>query len=219
MADIRGFTLLSEYLTPDQAVTLLNAYFAAIVSPLIGEGAMLDRYLGDGILAHFEGEDRAARALRAARGVLRVLDVLNTTHPDRQPIAIGIALHAGTVLVGTIGAPARCEYTIVGDAVHVTERLGKGNREWEWVVVAPAQALAGVADPSRHGFVGPRLVTVRGRNEPIAVKPLPRTAFWRCPPVGHPVARQTGAEGRSCLLLRRDGPRSPGHAGCSSSRG
>lgn len=177
MADIRGFTLLSEHLTPAQAVTLLNDYFAAIVSPLIGEGAMLDRYLGDGILAHFEGEDRAARALRAARGVLRALDVLNTTHPDRQPIAIGIALHAGTVLVGTIGAPARCEYTIVGDAVNVTERLEKCNKELESVVVASVEALAGVVDPDRHGFIGPRVVTVRGRHDPIAVHYIPRIAL------------------------------------------
>src|SRR5262249_17655220 len=174
MADIRDFTLLSEHLTPAQAVTVLNDYFAAIVSPLIGEGAMLDRYLGDGILAHFEGEDRACRALRAARGVLRALDVLNATHPDRQPIAIGIALHAGTVLVGTIGARERGEYTTVGDAVTATERLEKCNKELESVVVASVEALAGVAEPSRHGFIGPRLVTVRGRTEPIAVHYMPR---------------------------------------------
>jgi class 3 adenylate cyclase len=175
MADMRGFTLLSEHLTPAEAVTVLNDYFGAIVLPLIAEGAVLDRYLGDGILAHFEGEDRAARALRAARGVRRALDILNTAHLDRQPIAIGIALHAGTVLVGTIGAPTRCEYTLVGDAVNVTERLEKCNKELESVVVASVQALAGVADPSHHGFIGPRLVAVRGRNEPIAVYYMPRT--------------------------------------------
>src|SRR5262249_17658730 len=175
MADIRGFTLLSEYLTPDQAVTLLNAYFAAIVSPLIGEGAMLDRYLGDGILAHFEGEDRPTRALRAARGVLLALDVLNTTHPDRQPIAIGIALHAGTVLVGTIGPPTRCEYTIVTDADNVAERHEKDSKQLGCVTVASVQARAGRADPGGHGFIGPGLVTVRGRNEPIAVHYMPRT--------------------------------------------
>jgi adenylate cyclase len=177
MADIRGFTLLSEHLTPAEAVTVLNDYFGAIVLqlPLIAEGAMLDRYLGDGILAHFEGEDQPARALRAARGARRALDILNTAHPDRQPIAIGLALHAGTVLVGTIGAPARCEYTLVGDAVNVTERLEKCNKELESVVVASVQALAGVADPSRHGFIGPRLVALRGRNEPIAVYYMPRT--------------------------------------------
>src|SRR5262249_62298870 len=88
-----------------------------------GSADLLDRYLGDGILAHFEGEDRAARALRAARGVLRALDVLNTTHPDRQPVAIGIALHAGTVLVGSIGAPARGDYALVGDADNVNARV------------------------------------------------------------------------------------------------
>jgi class 3 adenylate cyclase len=65
--------------------------------------------------------------------VRRALDILNTAHPGRQPIAIGIALHAGTVLVGTIEAPARCEYTLVGDAVNVTERLEKCNKELQSV--------------------------------------------------------------------------------------
>jgi len=175
MADIRGFTRLSQHLRPADAVRVLNDYFDAVVGALHAEGAILDRYLGDGILAHFEGDDRAGRALRAALGMRRSVDWLNRRHPDREAIAIGIALHAGPVLVGTIGPPMRREYTIIGDAVNVSDRLEKSNKELGSVLVASVDALAGVADPSSHGLLGPRLVTVHGHDQPIAVHYLPET--------------------------------------------
>ena len=178
MADIRGFTRLSERLTPPAAVALLNNYFGVVVAPLAAEGAVLDGYVGDGLVAFFEGEDRTARALhalRAADGMRAALVRFNTTRGDR-PLRMGIAIHAGEVLVGTIGAPARREYTIIGDVVNVTDRLEKSNKEFDSVVVASAAALADVPDPAGLGFHGPQLVTVRGRDEPIAVYYLPRDA-------------------------------------------
>ena len=78
MADIRGFTRLSQHLRPADAVSLLNDYFDAVVGALLAEGAILDRYLGDGVLAHFEGDDRAGRALRAALAMRLSVDRLNT---------------------------------------------------------------------------------------------------------------------------------------------
>jgi class 3 adenylate cyclase len=175
MADIRGFTRLSQHLRPADAVRLLNDYFDAVVGALLWEGAILDRYLGDGILAHFEGDDRAGRALRAALAMRRSVDRMNTAHPDREALAIGIALHAGPVLVGTIGPPTRREYTIIGDVVNVSDRLEKSNKELGSVLVASVDALAGVADPSSHGLLGPRQVTVHGHDQPIAVHYLPET--------------------------------------------
>lgn len=176
MADIRGFTHLSERLTPAAAVALLNDYFGVVVAPLAAEGAVLDGYVGDGLLAFFEGEDRAARALhalRAADGMRAALVRFNTTRGD-GPLRMGIAIHAGEVLVGAIGAPARREYTIIGDVVNVTDRLEKSNKELDSVVVASAAALADVPDPAGLGFRGPQLISVPGRDEPIAVYYLPR---------------------------------------------
>src|SRR5262249_36318560 len=171
-----GFTRLSERLTPGAAVTLLNDYFGAVVLALAAEDAILDRYLGDGILAHFAGPERAARALRAAHGIRRALDRFNAARPEREPIAVGIAIHAGTVLVGAIGAGDRRDYTIIGDAVNVADRLEKWNKELESVIVASVKGLEGLGDPCRHGFVGPRIVTVYGHDEPIVVHYLPRGA-------------------------------------------
>ena len=176
MVDMRGFTRLSERLTPGAAITLLNDYFGAVVLALAAEDAILDRYLGDGILAHFAGPERSARALRAAQGIRRVLDRFNAARPEREPIAVGIAIHAGSVLVGAIGAGDRRDYTIIGDAVNVADRLEKWNKQLESVIVASVEGLAGLGDPSRHGFVGPRIVTVDGRDEPIVVHHLPRSS-------------------------------------------
>jgi adenylate cyclase len=91
---------------------------------------------------------------------------------------MGIALHAGPVLIGTIGTPSRRQYTVVGDAVNVTQRLEKLNKELDSAIVASAAALAG-ADAGELGFRGPRRVELHGRDEPIAVHWLPRAGAAR----------------------------------------
>lgn len=169
MADIRDFTHLTERLTPAAAVALLNDYFAVVVAPLAAEGAVLDGYIGDGLLAFFEGEDQIHRALRGAEGMRAALARFNLRRGAAAPLRMGIAIHAGAVLVGTVGAPSRREYTIIGDAVNVTERLEKWNKELGSVIVASARALADVSYPNALGFRGPQLVPVRGHDEPIAV--------------------------------------------------
>jgi adenylate cyclase len=174
MADIRGFTRISERLTPAQAVALLNDYFAVIVAPLAEQGAVLDGYVGDGLVAFFEDEQRTVRALRAAEGMRSALARFNATRSDAPPLRIGIAVHTGDVLVGTIGTAPRREYTIIGDVVNVTDRLEKMNKELDSVVVVSAIALGEVPDPVRLGLRGPVTLRLPGRKEPIAVHHLPR---------------------------------------------
>ena len=176
MADMRGYSRLSERLTPAQSVALLNEYFSVVAAPLAAECAVLDKYIGDGILAFFEGADHAARGLRAARGMLAALDGFNAQRPGREPIVIGIAVHTGDVLVGTIGAPIRREYTLIGDAVNVTARLEECNKRFGSVLVASATTFARAAC-SATDFHGPELVDLRGRGAPVTVHYLPtRTA-------------------------------------------
>jgi adenylate cyclase len=172
IADMRGYSRLSERLTPGQAVALLNDYFSIVAAPLAAEAAVLDKYIGDGILAFFEGADHAARGLRAARGMLAALADFNAKRDGQPPILIGIALHTGEVLLGTIGAPIRREYTVIGDAVNVTARLEKYNKHFGSVLVASATTLQHAAVPATD-LLGPELVDVRGRDAPIAVHYLP----------------------------------------------
>jgi class 3 adenylate cyclase len=172
MADIRGYSRLTERLEPAAAVALLNEYFAVVAAPLAADGAVLDKYIGDGILAFFEGADHATRGLRAARGMLAELDAFNAQRPGHAPLRIGIAVHTGEVLVGTIGAPIRREYTLIGDAVNVTARLEECNKRFDSVLIASATTLARSSVPSGD-LCGPELVDLRGRGAPIAIHYLP----------------------------------------------
>lgn len=179
IADIRGFTTISEPLGPTEAVGLLNSFFASVVGPLAAEGAVLDKYLGDGLLAFVEGEDHAARGLRAARRVVQAVAESNAQRA--QPIRMGIAVHTARAFVGSIGAPARMEYTIIGDAVNVTSRLEglmsskAGAERIDATLVASEET---VKQASAEGFAlpelaGPVQVGVHGRAQPLDVYYLP----------------------------------------------
>jgi class 3 adenylate cyclase len=186
IADIRGYSRLTERLEPAQAVALLNQYFAVVAGALAAEDAVLDKYIGDGILAFFEGADHATRGLRAARGMLARLDEFNAARAGQEPLRIGIAVHTGEVLVGTIGAPIRREYTLIGDAVNVTARLEECNKRFNAVLIASATTLARTTLPA-DDLCGPELVDLRGRGAPIAIHYLPAAYSERS--AGPPLAK------------------------------
>ena len=183
IADIRGFTTLSEPLGPTEAVALLNSFFATIVGPLAAESAVLDKYLGDGMLAFVEGEDHAARGLRAAH---RIVQAVQETNAQRsQPLRIGIGVHTAPAFVGSIGAPVRMEYTIIGDAVNVTSRLESvmsskaGAERLDAVLVASSETVsqAAAAGYSIPELQGPVPLAVHGRAQSVDVYYLPPQAL------------------------------------------
>lgn len=166
ICDIRGFTRLSESMTPQATVAFLDRYFAAVCAPLAARGAVIDKFLGDGVLAFFEGEGHAVAALGAAREILVVLDAFNVGRD--APIRIGIALHTGPVLVGTVGGGGRREYTLISDTVNVVSRLEELNKTYGSTIVASAETVT-AASSEAVGFSGPIEVPVRGRNESISI--------------------------------------------------
>ena len=183
IADIRGFTTMSEPLGPTEAVGLLNRFFATMVGPLAAEDAVLDKYLGDGLLAFVEGDGHAARGLRAARNIVRAVEETNEARvaQGEAPIRMGVAVHTASAFVGSIGAPSRMEYTIIGDAVNVTSRLEGLMSSKAGADRIPATIVASgetVRAASEDGFAvpemeGPRQVLVHGRAQPLDVYYLP----------------------------------------------
>jgi adenylate cyclase len=173
LVDIRGYTGRAERLTPREAVGFLNDYFSVVVAPLAAEGAVLDKYLGDGVLAFFESEEHARRALRAARAILAAIARYNQTRPPAEAVTIGIALHTGRALVGTIGAEQKREYTAIADAVNLTARLEELNKTFGSSLVVSEAVLEAVAAGDRVGFVGPLTTPIRGHEVPIRVRYLP----------------------------------------------
>ncbi|HET7770457.1 MAG TPA: adenylate/guanylate cyclase domain-containing protein [Chloroflexota bacterium] len=183
IADIRGFTTMSEPLGPAEAVGLLNRFFATMVGPLAAEDAVLDKYLGDGLLAFVEGDKHAVRGLRAARNIVRSIEETNAERvaEGEAPIRMGVAVHTASAFVGSIGAPSRMEYTIIGDAVNVTSRLEglmsskAGAERIPATIVVSGDAVRAAREDGYEvsELEGPRNVSVHGRAQPLEVYYLP----------------------------------------------
>ncbi|MBL8681964.1 MAG: adenylate/guanylate cyclase domain-containing protein [Myxococcales bacterium] len=142
-SDIRSFTTISEQMDAHALVELLNEYFTVMVSIIMEEGGVVDKYIGDAIMAVFGApvsrEDDAIRAVRAATRMRAALVPLNESLVARgiAPIATGIGVHTGEVVAGNIGSEQRMEYTVIGDAVNVASRLeGKTKDLGESLVVS-----------------------------------------------------------------------------------
>ena len=173
LCDIRGFTQISERLSPQETVTFINAYLDLVCPPIVGSGGVIDKFMGDGVLAFFEGGGHAGRALEAAR---RILASVERSGRTSDPIRIGLALHTGEVLIGSIGPRTRREVTIISDAVNTLTRLEELNKVYGSVVVASAATMANVDVLDRDGFAGPVNVAIRGRGAGISVYVLGASA-------------------------------------------
>ncbi|MFO0617926.1 MAG: adenylate/guanylate cyclase domain-containing protein [Polyangiaceae bacterium] len=129
-SDIRGFTSWAETAPPETVVRELNAYFTEMVEIVHAHGGVVDKFIGDGMMAVFgvDAPETAANcAVDAAIAMLAAVERLNTRLS--QPIAIGVGLHLGDVVAGTIGAPDRLEYTFVGDTVNTAARIESMTKE------------------------------------------------------------------------------------------
>jgi len=175
LVDMRGYTHRVERMRPRAAVGFLNDYLAVVVPRIAAEGGVIDKYLGDGVLAFFEADGQQHRAVRAARAILDGVAHHNQDYGFVDPIKVGIALHAGAALVGTIGAAHKREYTVIADVVNVTARLEELNKTLGSSLVASAAVVDALAPAERAGLVGPEEISIRGRDAPLAVYRLPAT--------------------------------------------
>ena len=128
-SDIRGFTPMSETMSPDEIARLLTEYFTEMVDKVFEYGGTLDKFMGDAIMALWGApivhEDDADRAVQCAISQLEELEKLNAKwkQEGRTEVQIGIAINFGEVFAGNIGSDRRLEYTVIGDAVNTAYRL------------------------------------------------------------------------------------------------
>jgi adenylate cyclase len=169
--DIRSFTALSERLDAQAVVRLLNEFFTAMVTILIEEEGVVDKYIGDAIMAVFGAPvpkaDDAVRAVRAAVRMREALARLNTDLARRglPEIRAGIGIHTGEVVAGNIGSEARMEYTVIGDAVNLAARLESATKELGASILISENTHAHVRDVAVARPVGE--ISVRGRARPV----------------------------------------------------
>lgn len=165
-SDIKGFTSLSEKLDPQEIVKFLNIYMTAMCEVIEREHGVVDKFMGDGIMAIFTPElagDHAAAAVRAGLGMQAALNHIRQSNPLLQQLHMRVGINTGEVVAGNIGSETRMDYTVIGDNVNVASRI-EGMCEPDGVLVsastwAGVQAeFSGVARPPLH---------VKNRGEPV----------------------------------------------------
>lgn len=150
-SDIRNFTGMSESMTPQQVVAFLNDYFSEMVDAVFENGGILDKFIGDGLMAVFGALDETDHEKHAVRTALRMKALLGKINGTRSvhglpPIAIGIGIHTDEVIVGNIGSRKRLEYTVVGDGVNTSSRLQGLNKEFGTTILISETTYEKVKD-------------------------------------------------------------------------
>jgi len=168
--DIRSFTAAARTRTPAEVVTRLDAVFEILVDVVDRHNGIVNKFLGDGLLAIFgapiDDPLEAANAVTAAREMLSAIDLNNADDP--WPIRLGIGIHIGQAVAGTVGSPRRKEYTVIGDTVNLASRLESLNKEvGSQLVVSEAVREAAGDAVGEILPLGP--LPVRGYAEPVTV--------------------------------------------------
>jgi adenylate cyclase len=199
-SDIRGFTTITEKLGAQGTVALLNEYFTLMVDCIQREEGMLDKFIGDAIMAAFGipvgHDDDADRAVRASIAMIRELWNWNKVRVSegKLPVDIGIGLNTDNVVSGTIGSKKRMDYTIIGDGVNLAARLESACKQYGAHIL-----ISEFTYKQLRGTYYSReldLVVVKGKTKPVAIYEVPRLPHRRelSPDDRCPAPLQVGAD-------------------------
>jgi adenylate cyclase len=170
-SDIRGFTAFSEKRTAEEVVDMLNEYFAVMVKIITARGGVVDKFIGDAIMAVWgaprSSELDATNALYACLEMRKALEKLNEDRIARNqpPINIGMGLHAGPAISGTIGSNERMEYTVIGNTVNTASRIEASTKAFGADLLVTDDVIAKVGDLFKLELAG--AAEVKGRSEAI----------------------------------------------------
>jgi adenylate cyclase len=168
--DFRSFTVQAQQRSPREVVERLDRAFAVLVEILDRHGGIVNKFLGDGLLALFGApiahDDAVRQAVDAARDMLAAMERDNAA--GDWALRIGIGVHVGEVVAGTIGSPRRKEYTVIGDAVNLASRLESLNKELGTQCLISAAVYDALGEAGRDA-VPLGEMKVRGYERPVAV--------------------------------------------------
>lgn len=167
-SDIRDFTTLSEKMTPDANFAFINAYLERMGPVIRTHGGFIDKYIGDAIMALFETADDA---LRASLDMLETLDRFNADRgtSGQAPIAIGIGLNSGSLMMGTIGEQHRMDGTVISDAVNLASRIESLTKVYRMRLLISQYTYEQLSDPAARDIRPIDVVIVKGKTRPITI--------------------------------------------------
>jgi adenylate cyclase len=176
-SDIRNFTTISERLNPHQVVEMLNAFLSRACQHILEQGGTVDKFIGDAVMAVFGSpvpyKDHAQRALRAALGMAETAREFRSWMYERfvgvnlPEFVIGIGVHTGEAVIGSIGSPRRMEFTAIGDTVNTASRLESLTKELGWTIVASSTTIDAAGPGVSIGKSGK--MPVKGREKYVEV--------------------------------------------------
>jgi hemerythrin len=167
-SDIRDFTPLSESMTPRENFEFINSYLSQMEPVISRHSGIIDKYIGDAIMALFDKSDDALN------GALAMLERLTFYNAGREragyaPIHIGIGLNTGRVMIGTVGGINRMDSTVIGDAVNLTARLQEANKTYHAPLIISQHTLYELEDSSRYMIRFLDRVKVKGKSQPLSI--------------------------------------------------
>lgn len=172
-SDVRSFTTLTEELGPQSTVSLLNEYFTLMVDCIQQEGGMLDKFIGDAIMAAFgmpvaKGDDED-RAVRAAISMVKTLREWNHQRLDagQKPVDMGIGINTDSVVSGNIGSPKRMDYTMIGDGVNLASRLESACKQYSARILISENTYKKLRGTYTIREID--RVIVKGKTEPVGI--------------------------------------------------
>lgn len=175
-SDIRSFTTLSESMSPQELVTLLNQYLTSMTDCMMDYTGTLDKYIGDAIMGFWGAPmvqvDHAKKACRSSLQQLELLQTLNESLPEHKRIRIGIGLNSGICTVGNMGSQGRMNYTCMGDNVNLASRLEAINKQYRTELIISEYTYEKIKDDTR--FICRELddIRVKGKRKPVRIYEL-----------------------------------------------
>jgi signal transduction histidine kinase/class 3 adenylate cyclase len=164
-ADIRSFTTLSENLTPEENFQFVNTLLSGLGPIIRKHNGFIDKFLGDGVMALFS--ESPDDAVNAAREMQRSLSEFNQTRPKNAYVRIGIGIHTGTLMLGTVGESRRMEGTVISDVVNVASRLESLTKVFGSGIIASEETLNKLNATYPQRSLG--IVRVKGKRQAVAI--------------------------------------------------
>ncbi len=173
-SDIRNFTPLSETMDPESLINFLNHYFSFMVQPIQNYGGVVNKFIGDAIMAiftpSFSASDPSNSALKAALEMREALKEFNNLK-SYPPIGTGIGIHCGSLVAGNVGTQNRMEYTVIGDNVNIAARIESQTKVFKTDLLISNNVLEQIDRDffAEHEFISCPSVTMKGKSKPMTL--------------------------------------------------